>query len=139
MAMAPTCDAIIVIGSSNSSNTRALEKLAVEAGCPRVFRVNSVDELPSGLAGTVGVTAGASAPEELVEAIISFLDPVHGVELMRVTDEDEYFPPPRNIRELQTAIGVAAAAMLGGPVEASTVFDDRALAASDVLATLRAS
>jgi 4-hydroxy-3-methylbut-2-enyl diphosphate reductase len=139
MAMAPRCDAIIVIGSSNSSNTRALEKLAIEAGCPQVFRVNSVDELPSSLHGTVGVTAGASAPEELVEAIIDFLAPVLGVELLRVTDEDEYFPPPRNIRELQAAIGTAAAAMVGGPPEVSNSFDDRGLAASDVLATLRAS
>ena len=139
MAMAPRCDAIVVIGSSNSSNTRALEKLALEAGCPQVFRVNSVDELPRGLAGTVGVTAGASAPEELVEAIIAFLHPALGVEVVRVTEEDEYFPPPRNIRELQAAIGVAAAAMLGGPIDVSAAFDDRGLAASDVLATLRAS
>ena len=99
MAMAPRCDAIVVIGSSNSSNTRAFEKLAIEAGCPTVFRVNSVEELPDGLSGTVGVTAGASAPEELVDEIIAFLGPAHGVEVLRVTDEDEYFPPPRNIRE----------------------------------------
>ena len=136
MAMAPTCDAIVVIGSSNSSNTRALEKLALEAGCPRVFRVNSVDELPADLSGTVGVTAGASAPEELVDEIIAFLAPAQGVQVMRVTDEDEYFPPPRNIRELQSAIGVAAAGLLGGPPAAGAQFDDRALAASDVLAAL---
>ena len=137
MAMAPRCDAIVVIGSSNSSNTRALEKLALEAGCPQVFRVNSVDELPDGLSGTVGVTAGASAPEELVEAIIAFLAPVGGVEGVRVTEEDEYFPPPRNIRDLQQAIGTAAAVMVGGPAEVSSTMDDRALAASDVLAALR--
>ena len=136
MAMAPRCDAIVVIGSSNSSNTRALEKLALEGGCPRVFRVNSVSELPGDLHGTVGVTAGASAPEELVEEIITFLSPVLGVEVVRVTDEDEYFPPPRNIRDLQAAVGVAAAAMSGGPVQVSTLFDDRSLAASDVLAAL---
>jgi len=136
MAMAPQCDAIVVIGSANSSNTRALEKLAVEAGCPQVFRVNGPKELPDSLVGTVGVTAGASAPEELVEAIIARLAPLHGVELLRVTEEDEYFPPPRNIRDLQAAIGVAAAAMSGGPIGFSTVFDDRGLAASDVLATL---
>src|SRR5688572_6534471 len=40
MSVAPRVDALIVIGSANSSNTRALEKLAVEAGCPRVFRIN---------------------------------------------------------------------------------------------------
>ena len=139
MEMAPRCDAIVVIGSANSSNTRALEKLAVAAGCPRVYRVNGAEELPADLAGTVGVTAGASAPEELVEAIIARLAPLHGVEHMRVTEEDEYFPPPRNIRDLQAAIGFAAAALLGGPADGSLVFDDRGLAASDVLATLVAS
>ncbi len=139
MAMAPRCDAIVVIGSANSSNTRALEKLAIEAGCPQVFRVNGAEELPDALHGTVGVTAGASAPEQLVEAVIARLAPTNGVELLRVTEEDEYFPPPRNIRDLQAAIGAAAAAMCGGRIELSTVFDDRCLAASDVLATLNAS
>jgi 4-hydroxy-3-methylbut-2-enyl diphosphate reductase len=136
MAMAPRCDAIVVIGSANSSNTRALEKLAMEAGCPRVYRVNGAEEVPDDLSGTVGVTAGASAPEELVEAIIARMAPTQGVFHERVTEEDEYFPPPRNIRDLQAAIGVAAAAISGGPVSHSTVFDDRGLAASDVLATL---
>jgi 4-hydroxy-3-methylbut-2-enyl diphosphate reductase len=75
----------------------------------------------------------------LVEAIIARMAPRDGVFHERVTDEDEYFPPPRNIRDLQAAIGVAAAAMSGGPVSHSSVFDDRGLAASDVLATLVAS
>jgi len=137
MAMAPRCAAIVVIGSANSSNTRALEKLAVEAGCPRVYRVNHVDELPEDLAGTVGVTAGASAPEELVDAVIARLAPRTGVQEINVTDEDEYFPPPRNIRELQIAIEVAVTTMTGGPLGAGPVMDDRALAASDVLEALR--
>ena len=47
------------------------------------------------------MTAGASAPEELVDEVISALAPATGVELVRVTEEDEYFPPPRNIRDLQ--------------------------------------
>src|SRR4051795_12284397 len=71
MAMAPRCDALIVIGSANSSNTRALEKLAIQAGCERVYRINHVDELPADLHGTVGETAGVSAPEELVEEVIA--------------------------------------------------------------------
>jgi 4-hydroxy-3-methylbut-2-enyl diphosphate reductase len=137
MAMAPRCAAIVVIGSANSSNTRALEKLAVEAGCPRVYRVNHVEELPEDLVGTVGVTAGASAPEELVDAVIARLAPRTGVEEINVTDEDEYFPPPRNIRELQAAIEVAATTMTGGSLQAGPLMDDRALAASDVLAALR--
>jgi 4-hydroxy-3-methylbut-2-en-1-yl diphosphate reductase len=139
MAMASKCDAIVVIGSSNSSNTRALEKLAIEAGCPQVFRVNHAGELPDNLHGTVGVTAGASAPEELVDEILRYLNPRHGVEPVKVTDEDEYFPPPRNIRELQAAIGAAAAALLGGTVAQSATMNDHEFAASDVLAALRVS
>ena len=58
---------------------------------------------------------------------------------MRVTDEDEYFPPPRNLRELQGAVEIAATAMLGGAVDGGTPMDDRSLSASDVLAALAAS
>jgi 4-hydroxy-3-methylbut-2-enyl diphosphate reductase len=137
MAMADRCDAIVVIGSANSSNTRALEKLALEAGAPRVFRVNQAAELPDDITGVVGVTAGASAPEELVDAVIAKLAPRDGIELVRVTDEDEYFPPPRNIRDLQQAIGVSIAVMLGADPEESSFVDDRQRAASDVLDALR--
>jgi 4-hydroxy-3-methylbut-2-en-1-yl diphosphate reductase len=137
MEIAQRCGSIIVIGSANSSNTRALEKLAIEAGCPRVFRINHVDELPDDLTGIVGVTAGASAPEELVEAVIARLNPANGVEEVSVTDEDEYFPPPRNIRDLQNALGASATAMLGGSLAASPAVEDRTLAASDVLSSLR--
>jgi 4-hydroxy-3-methylbut-2-enyl diphosphate reductase len=138
MAMADRCDAIVVIGSANSSNTRALEKLAGEAGCERVFRVNTAAELPDDLRGTVGVTAGASAPDELVTDVIDRLRPQHGVELVRVTDEDEYFPPPRNIRELQAAVETASTVLLGGAMLTRPVMDDRNLAASEVLAALSA-
>ena len=137
MALAPRCDAMVVIGSANSSNTRALEKLAVEAGCPQVHRINHVDELPEGLHGIVGVTAGASAPEELVEQVIARLAPRRGVEEVTVTDEDEYFPPPRNIRDLQVGIEIAATVMAGGSLPNRPIAEDRALAASDVLAALR--
>ena len=137
MSIAPRCETIVVIGSGNSSNTRALEKLAREAGTPRVYRINHVGELPEDLSGTVGVTAGASAPEELVEAVLARLAPRNGVEIVRVTDEDEYFPPPRNIRDLQAAIGTAAAVLLGGDPRRSATLDDRRLLASDVLDALR--
>jgi 4-hydroxy-3-methylbut-2-enyl diphosphate reductase len=136
MAMAPRCDALVIIGSANSSNTRALEKLAIEAGCARVHRVNHADEIPDDLTGTVGVTAGASAPEELVDAVIARLAPRDGVEPITVTDEDEYFPPPRNIRDLQDAIDVAATVLLGGSLDQRPAVDDRHLAASAVLAAL---
>jgi 4-hydroxy-3-methylbut-2-enyl diphosphate reductase len=136
MDIAPRVDAFVVIGSANSSNTRALERLAIEAGCARVLRVNDADELPSDLHGVVGVTAGASAPDELVERVLARLAPRQGVEEISVTEEDEYFPPPRNIRELQTAVGSAIGAMTGAGTGASTTVDDRALAASTVLKAL---
>ena len=135
-SIAPRVDAFIVIGSSNSSNTRALERLAMESGCQQVYRVNSADELPDTLFGTVGVTAGASAPEELVLGVLNRLAPVNGVEEVFVTDEDEYFPPPRNIRDLQAAIDLAITAMSGAAVLATPAMDDRALAASTVLEAL---
>jgi 4-hydroxy-3-methylbut-2-en-1-yl diphosphate reductase len=135
MAMAPRCDALVVIGSANSSNTRALAKLGIESGCDRVYRINTADELPDDLSGTVGVTAGASAPEELVEEVLARLAPLHGVERVTVTDEDEYFPPPRNIRELQSALDLSISVLLGG--QAGTL-DDRRMKASDVLAALSA-
>ncbi|MFM7046618.1 MAG: 4-hydroxy-3-methylbut-2-enyl diphosphate reductase, partial [Actinomycetota bacterium] len=136
MHIAPQVDAFVVIGSANSSNTRALERLAVEAGCARVLRVNDADELPGDLRGTVGVTAGASAPDELVENVIAKLAPRNGTEEVTVTEEDEYFPPPRNIRELQTAIGAAVSSVTGAGTGAVSAVDDRALAASSVLRAL---
>jgi len=137
LAMAERCDAIVVIGSANSSNTKALEKLARDSGCDRVYRINGADELPDDMAGVVGVTAGASAPEELVNGVIERLAPRDGVELLRVTEEDEYFPPPRQLRELQAAISMAASALVGGSAESAAAFDDRALLASEVLEALR--
>jgi 4-hydroxy-3-methylbut-2-enyl diphosphate reductase len=126
----------VVIGSANSSNTRALEQLAREEGCEQVYRINSVGELPDDLSGVVGVTAGASAPEELVDEVLAFLDPVGGVELVDVTEEDEYFPPPRNIRDLQATIETAATALLGGSLLDRPGMDDRNLGASDILSSL---
>jgi 4-hydroxy-3-methylbut-2-enyl diphosphate reductase len=137
MAMVPRCDALIIIGSANSSNTRALERLAVEAGCPRVHRVNSGTELPSDLSGTVGVTAGASAPEELVAEVVRLLAPTLGVEEVRLTSEDEYFPPPRALRELQLALEQSITVMTGGSLGSRPAVDDRSVSASAVLEHLR--
>ena len=135
-AMAERCDAIVVIGSANSSNTTALARLATDAGCQHVVRVNTAEELTDDLQGVVGVTAGASAPEQLVREVLERLAPTNGIELVRVTEEDEYFPPPRNIRELQAAIESAATVLLGGGVLTSPKMDDRSLSASAVLASL---
>ncbi|HET9443677.1 MAG TPA: 4-hydroxy-3-methylbut-2-enyl diphosphate reductase [Acidimicrobiales bacterium] len=123
--IADKADAVLVIGSENSSNTRALEKTARAAGCARVLRVNSADEVPADLTGVVGVTAGASAPEELVDAVVARLAPVGGVEEVEVTTEDEYFPPPRELRTL-----------LAGHGRPEALAGDRTVSASAVLSGL---
>lgn len=138
-AIAARADAIVVIGSANSSNTLALERVARAAGCPRVFRVNGADELPGDLSGVIGLTAGASAPEELVRSVIARLDPRDGVETVRVTDEAEYFPLPRELRDLLRALSRALAFSLGAPAPVASptdVPDDRSRAASEVLDSL---
>jgi 4-hydroxy-3-methylbut-2-enyl diphosphate reductase len=143
--IAARSDAVVVIGSVNSSNTRALEKVARASGCTLVLRVNEAGELPGDLSGTVGVTAGASAPDELVDAVVARLAPVHGVEEVHVTDEDEYFPPPPELRDLLRGLAAALAVGLAAPggrspedgsPDVGPVLGDRQISAADVLARL---
>ncbi len=146
-AIAVEADAIVVIGSANSSNTLALAKVASAAGCPIVLRIDGPEELDAlalGDAEVVGVTAGASAPEDLVQAVIARLAPTEGVVPVHVTDEDEYFPPPRELRELMSTLDAAAPVLFGGALPSPTAgaasgpaagafTDDRRVDASDVL------
>jgi 4-hydroxy-3-methylbut-2-enyl diphosphate reductase len=131
--LAPLCDAVVVVGSSNSSNTLALAKVA-SAASSRVLRVNSPDELPDDLSGVVGVTAGASAPDWLVQDIVARLAPHEGVELVHFTDEDEYFPPPPELRDLLRAAAAAVSLALGAPLDSAVpTAGDRSVSAAAVL------
>ena len=133
-AIAAVADAVIVIGSANSSNTVALTKVAEAVGCPRVLRVNGAFELPHDLSGTVAVTAGASAPESLVNEVLEFLNPVNGVSIDTVTVEDEYFPPPPELREMLNALSAVLDLVLATPTVST--FDgqaDREFTAAQVL------
>ena len=134
-ALAGKCDAVVVIGSQNSSNTVALVKVAETFGCPRVVRVNDASELPVDLGGTVGVTAGASAPEALVTAVVERLAPEHGIESWAVTVEEEYFPPPPELRDLLRGLEAALVLLEGVPETGGDPLlgDDRSRAAADVL------
>ena len=139
--IAGRCDAVVVIGSETSSNTRALERTAISAGCGRVLRVDGPDELPDDMAGTVGVIAGASAPEEVVQSIVARLAPRGGVEEVQAIDEDEYFPLPRELRDTVRQLAAAAAVAGFAPDGDATAGgdampDDRELSASMALAGL---
>lgn len=135
--VASRADVVVVVGSSNSSNTVALGKVAKGMGVETVVRVNGPEELPEGLSGVVAVTAGASAPDDVVRAVIDRLDPANGVEVVRAVDEEEYFPPPRELRELVDVLSTAFATIHGSEASAGNAFaNDRQLAAKDVLADL---
>ncbi|HET9093560.1 MAG TPA: 4-hydroxy-3-methylbut-2-enyl diphosphate reductase [Solirubrobacteraceae bacterium] len=72
-ALARDCDLILVVGSENSSNSKRLVEVAERAGCRARLIDDAADLPPSILRGTrrVGVTAGASAPESLVEQVLA--------------------------------------------------------------------
>jgi 4-hydroxy-3-methylbut-2-enyl diphosphate reductase len=72
-SLAPHCDALIVVGSPNSSNSRRLVEVARTGGCENAFLVQTAASLDwSRLEGvtTLGITAGASAPEILVQELV---------------------------------------------------------------------
>ena len=93
-------------------------------------------------ARVVGVTAGASAPEDLVQEIVAALAPTDGVEGVFVIEESEYFPPPRELREILPVLDAVVALGLGGDPAAAQAQggpfrEDRDAEASRVLANLR--
>ena len=99
-AIAPRCDAIVVIGAANSSNSVRLTEVAARAGCRRAMLVAGRDDLDWKAldgAATVGVTAGASAPERLVEEVVAAFRERFAVSLetVTVTTEGVRFRLPR--------------------------------------------
>jgi 4-hydroxy-3-methylbut-2-enyl diphosphate reductase len=74
-AMAARCDVVIVVGSPNSSNSNRLREVAANRGVPAYMLDDAADLKPEWIEGkkVVGVTAGASAPEVLVEAVLAKL------------------------------------------------------------------
>jgi len=94
-------------------------------------------ELPDDLHGTVAVTAGASAPESLVNEVLRVLDPSEGVTVTSVTVEDEYFPPPPELREMLKALSALVDVVFQTPERSS--FDgqaDRDFTAAQVLSAV---
>ncbi len=102
--VAPLVDAMIVVGSPNSSNSQRLREVAERSGCPRAMLVQRAVDLDWSQFGNIrslGITAGASAPEVLVEEIIDVFAQRYAVKVDTVSaaDEDVFFPLPRTLRD----------------------------------------
>jgi 4-hydroxy-3-methylbut-2-en-1-yl diphosphate reductase len=101
--LARDCDLVLVIGSTNSSNSNRLVEVAREHGAASHLIDNSLQVDERWLEGVevVGITSGASAPEELVEQLVEFFRErgADDVSELRVVDEDVRFMLPGKIRE----------------------------------------
>jgi len=97
-------DVALVVGSQNSSNSQRLRELASESGIP-AYLVDGPNEIQDEwLKGknTVMVTAGASAPEVVIDACLDFLRKKYNaaIEIRSIREEDVFFPLPRELRHL---------------------------------------
>jgi 4-hydroxy-3-methylbut-2-enyl diphosphate reductase len=102
-AIAGRCDAILVVGAPNSSNSKRLVEVALRAGCPKAMLVQKAAEIPwDSLQDikSIGLTAGASAPELLVSEIIGEFKSRYDVlvEVVTTATEDVIFKIPRALQ-----------------------------------------
>lgn len=109
--MAPQVDVVIVVGSPNSSNSNRLRELAARLGVP-AYMVDAPEQVrPEWVAGKrrIGLTAGASAPEELAQSIVARLRELGAghVRALPGIEESMAFPLPRG---LQTTVPVGVTA-----------------------------
>jgi 4-hydroxy-3-methylbut-2-en-1-yl diphosphate reductase len=106
--VAPSVDAMIVVGAPNSSNSQRLKEVAERAGCRHaalVQRAADIDWDKFGAIASLGITAGASAPEVLVEEIIDAFAARYQVrvETVSAAEEGVFFPLPRPLRQTEAA------------------------------------
>jgi len=107
--VAPTVDALVVVGAPNSSNSKRLQEVAERAGCRYsvlVQRASEIDWSKFNDIKTLGVTAGASAPEVLVEEILDAFAARYRLDVETVSGADEsgmFFPLPRQLRDTAAA------------------------------------
>ena len=94
-------DLIIVVGATNSSNSNRLREIGAEAGVPSYLVADGSEIDPSWIVGksTIGITAGASAPEILVEDVINTLRTIApvDVETLAGVEESVEFRLPREL------------------------------------------
>lgn len=106
-AIAPRLDCLLVIGAPNSSNSVRLVEVAARAGCANAVLIERARDIPWDLlagARTLGITAGASAPEQLVNEVIETLRDRFDVSVDIVTTASESiaFNVPRELRDVRT-------------------------------------
>jgi 4-hydroxy-3-methylbut-2-enyl diphosphate reductase len=94
---------VLVVGSANSSNSVRLVEVALDAGADAAYRIDNAGEIDDAwLSGvtTVGLTSGASVPEELVDGVVAYLGErgFPTVEEHRTTEESLIFSLPRELR-----------------------------------------
>jgi 4-hydroxy-3-methylbut-2-en-1-yl diphosphate reductase len=101
-AIAPDCDLVLVVGSPNSSNSNRLVEVARRSGARAQLVDSKADLRLSWLAGVrrIGVTAGASAPEELVDEVVDCLARLGPVAVVERSTRNEHvsFPLPTEVR-----------------------------------------
>jgi 4-hydroxy-3-methylbut-2-enyl diphosphate reductase len=106
--VAPRVDAMVVVGAPNSSNSQRLREVAERSGCPRAVLVQRAADIDWSMFDGItrlGVTAGASAPEVLVEEILDAFAERYALTVETVTaiEEDMFFPLPRPLRGTEAA------------------------------------
>ena len=102
-AMAPKCDAMLVVGAPNSSNSKRLVEVGARAGCGYAQLVQRADDIDwRALEGisSIGITAGASAPEVLINEVIAAFEARYDVthEIVETAIENVEFKVPRVLR-----------------------------------------
>jgi 4-hydroxy-3-methylbut-2-enyl diphosphate reductase len=113
--IAPKVDALFVIGAPNSSNSNRLVEVAKVYGCPKAFMVQRATDIPwPEIANikTLGLTAGASAPDVLIEEVLNALREQRNVtvEEVAITRENVVFNIPRLLRDAEERTGAAKTA-----------------------------
>ena len=107
-AIARRIDLLLVVGAPNSSNSKRLVEVGLKNGCPRAALVQNAGDIDWAMFGDVkiiGLTAGASAPEILIEEIVEACRSRYEVTVEKITlrEESVSFKLPRELREAQTA------------------------------------
>jgi 4-hydroxy-3-methylbut-2-enyl diphosphate reductase len=111
--IARDADLVVVVGSANSSNSVRLVEVALEGGASAAYRVDDASELDEAWlegVGSVGVTSGASVPDDLVDGVLAWLRErgYPDARAVRTAEESLIFSLPKELRRDMKAAGLPA-------------------------------